>query len=263
MTLMWMSRTYLQDIIVISTLYLAVILSPQALTRLPPLVLDLLFFAAPALYLILRRKKNLPKIFLATLLIGLLAAGMDIFLLHNGAWRPYASSFSFRFFGAPPEEILWFFLHIFYILVFYEHFIDNERTIPISRRTKYLAAISITVFMAALFLVSVFGAASRIHYAYLTVGAITMLPTLLYLLFTRAHFAKKLAPLILYFFLYALVMEIQAVRFGLWSFTDTQNYVGLITLFGAAFPIEEVFFWMAAGPAVTIVYYEFFIDDTQ
>ncbi len=257
------SPLYIQDIIVISIIYLATILSPQALTRLSPLVLDALFFAVPSLYLIVRQKKNLPKIILATVFIGLLTASMDIYLLHAHAWEPYKTNFSWRILGSPPEELLWFFLHVFYIIVFYEHFMDDELVVRASPRTKQLFIVSAFALATSLSLVTFLGDASRIRYAYLTVGAITMLPILFYLLFTHARFVKKLAPFVIYFFLYTFIMEIQAVRFGLWSFADTQNYIGLITLFGATFPVEEVLFWMMASPLVAIVYYEFFIDDTR
>ncbi len=150
--------------------------------------------------------------------------------------------FSWRVLGAPPEEILWFFLHIFYILVFYEHFIDEERTPLISRRTKWMFLVSAITVGVAVFLVAILGDASRIRYPYLVTGTVTMLPTLFYLIFTRAHFSHKLAPFTIYFFCYALTMEIQAVRFGLWSFADASKYAALTTLFGASFPVEEIVF---------------------
>lgn len=258
---MRLSRARIQDAVVVSAIYLATVLSPRALIRPPPLLLDALFFAVPSLYLIARRKKNLPKIILATALIGALTASMDIYLLHAHAWQPYKSSFSWHILGSPPEEFLWFFLHVFYIIVFYEHFIDDEAIARPAPRTRRLFLVSAFTLAVAFFLVSFLGDASRIPYAYLVVGSAAMLPALLYLLLARARFARKLAPLVIYFFFYTLIMEIQAVRFGLWSFADTQNYVGLITLFGAAFPVEEVIFWMLSAPAVAVVYYEFFIDD--
>lgn len=56
-------------------------------------------------------------------------------------------------------------------------------------------------------------------------------------------------------------MEIRAVQSGFWSFPDTENYLGIITLFGAMFPMEEIIFWMTLGPSVAIAYYELFTDD--
>lgn len=251
------------DILVVITLYLIFVLPGTILTTLPPLLLTAAWFLLPSAYLITRRKKNIAKISFATLIIGLLAFSLDIFLLHNHAWEPYASSFSFRIFGVPPEEISWFFLHIFFILVFYEHFIDDGDLgrFRITRRIKPLIWFSAGVFIFTLLAIYGFPHASRIPYAYAVMSAVAMFPILIYCCGRRFTFLKKLLPFALFFFCFASIMEIRAVQEGLWAFRDTSNYLGIMTLFGAAFPIEEIMFWMALGPSVAIAYYELFADD--
>lgn len=250
------------DFFAISTFYLSSIL-PSLVFSLPPLALNIIWFIIPTIYLLFRLKKNLIKIFAATLPIGLLGFSLDIFLLHNHAWTPYNSSFSIRIFGAPIEEMLWFFFHIFYTLIFYEHFFDDENIFSVSRRFKYLAGTSFFIFFLSLFFIYGLPDVSRIRYAYLTIGIIAMMPILIYLFGGRMDFLKKLIPLGVFFFLFAMIMEIQALRFGLWSFPDVQNYLGLVTFFGVAFPIEELIFWMILGPSAAIAYYEIFADDNK
>ena len=248
------------DLIVVIALALLTLL-PSAIFILPSLALIIAWFLAPAGFLILRRKKNLTKITLASLVIGLLAFGLDIAVLHNHGWTPYRSDFSFRIFGAPPEEALWFFFHIFYILVWYEHFLDDERDGGISPRFPSLIAFSIVTFVLVVIAVSFFPDASRIRYAYLTLGVLSMTPIISWSIATRRALLKKFLPLAVFFFLLASSMEIRAVQYGLWSFPDINNYLGVITLSGAAFPIEEIIFWMMLAPSVALAYYELFADD--
>jgi len=251
------------DFLVVSGLYLIFILPAAILAITPPLLLAILWFLLPSGYLMARRRKNIRKISFAAFIIGLLAFSLDIILLHNHAWEPYASSFIFRIFGVPPEEILWFFFHIFFILVFYEHFIDDGDlgTFGITRRIKPLVVFSIGAFIVTLLAVYKLPYATRIPYAYAIIGGLAMTPILLYCAIGRFLFLKKLAPLAAFFFFFALIMEIRAVQYGLWSFSDARNYFGLITIFGATFPIEEIIFWMALAPSVAIAYYELFADD--
>lgn len=251
------------DLFAVSALYLVFILPGAILTTLPPLLLTAAWFLLPSGYLMWRQKKNIAKISFATLLIGLLAFSLDIVLLHNHTWEVHTSSFAFRIFGVPPEEMLWFFSHIFFILVFYEHFIDDGDLdrFRITRRVKPLVGFGVLAFILVLLAIYGLPYASRIPYAYAAVGGIAMFPILLYCYARKFTFLKKLVPLGVFFFLFALVMEIKTVQCGLWAFYDTPNYLGMITLFGATFPIEEVIFWMALGPSVAIAYYELFADD--
>ena len=248
------------DLMVVIALALGTLL-PSAVFALPSLALTTAWFLVPAGFLTLRRKKNLVKIIPASLIIGLLAFTLDIFLLHNRTWTPYRSNFSLRIFGAPPEEMLWFFFHIFYIIVWYEHFLDDERGSRISPRFPSLIAFSIAAFASVVIAVSFFPDATRIRYAYLTLGAIGMAPIIMYSIAAHRTLLKKIMPLAVFFFLFASVMEIRTVQYGLWSFHDVKNYLGVITLFGAAFPIEEIIFWMTLAPSVALAYYELFVDD--
>lgn len=249
------------DIIVISAFFLASVLPSIVFSLFPPLVLNIFWFIIPALYLAIRERKNFSKILTATLFIGLLAFDLDIFFLHNGAWEPYISSFSFTIFGAPLEEMLWFFFHIFYILIFYEHFIDDENQFCISRKLKYLIGISTGFFLLVLLFIYAFPNFSRIGYSYLTIGSVAMIPILGYIILKRVQLLRKVVPLGIFFFIFAFIMEIQALRFGFWSFSDVQNYLYLVTIFGATFPLEEIVFWMVLGPSAVTAYYEIFADD--
>ena len=249
------------DLAVVSGLYALFIIPTGILASLSSLALNVAWFLLPAAYLSLHAKKNFSKIFLATFLIGILAFSLDIILLHNNAWTPYRSDFSFRIFGVPPEEMLWFFFHIFYIIVWYEHFIDDERLASTSKQLPRLAIFSIACFALVLTAVYSFPDMVRIRYAYGVFAALAMVPVVVYLCLWRTVLLKKLLPLTAFFFFFGFAMEIRAVQLGFWSFPNTENYLGMITLFGATFPMEEIAFWMTLGPVVAIAYYELFADD--
>ena len=46
---------------------------------------------------------------------------------------------------------------------------------------------------------------------------------------------------------------------NVWMFPG--KYVGLVTVIGIAFPIEELLVWIIASSAIVATYYEFCIDD--
>src|SRR3989344_6296947 len=97
-----------------------------------PLVSALFFFVIPSVYLLLRNKKPLKRIFFGALLIGGgLGIILNIITSANRAWDELASQlvFKYRIFGFwPTDEPIWFFLWAFFILVFYEHFYEREKT---------------------------------------------------------------------------------------------------------------------------------------
>lgn len=250
------------DLAVIIGLYAASIFPSTLLVFLPTLALDILWFVVPVVYLSWRTGKNLRTILPAAFFIGLLGFSLDIILLHNYAWTPYRSDFTLRIFGVPPEEALWFFFHVFYIIVWYEHFIDDERAVHASsKRLATLAWFSVACFGLVLIAVYAFPDAARIRYAYGILAACAMVPITAYLWIRRTALFKKIFPVAAFFFPFALIMEIRALQLGLWSFPDIKNYLGLITIFDATFPMEEILFWMTLGPIVAIAYYELFADD--
>ena len=124
-----------------------------------------------------------------------------------------------------------------------------------------LILFSAGIFILVVSLVAIFPDISTIPYAYAVIGILGMGPILVYAFVRHDPFFNKFFSLTLFFFPFALIMEIQAVRFGLWSFHNYPNYLAIITLFGAAFPVEEIIFWMTLGPVVAITYYELFADD--
>lgn len=90
----------------------------------------------PSLYLILRERKNLLKIFLAVIVFGTIFGFLLEFMAEiNLAWVVPRAVFNWRLFGFFPvlDIILGYMLMTLLIVVFYEHFLDDERNKRISK----------------------------------------------------------------------------------------------------------------------------------
>jgi hypothetical protein len=58
-----------------------------------------------------------------------------------------------------------------------------------------------------------------------------------------------------------LVIELVGLHSGYWTFPG--EYIGVVSLMGATFPIEEFFFYVILSSATIISYYELFVDDMK
>lgn len=91
-----------------------------------------LFFVIPTAYLLLRGRKPLKRIFAGAFLLGVgLGLVFNVIASANRAWDELPSQLvlPYRLFGFwPADEPIWFFLWVLFILVFYEHFYERERT---------------------------------------------------------------------------------------------------------------------------------------
>lgn len=186
---------------------------------------------------------------------------VDVLLSCSGAWITAARIFPFGVSCISIEELLWVLFLVFYTIVFYEHFCDDENIFRLSKKLKYFIPISVSLFLLILLLALSSYDLGSISYAYFKVGVIGVVPIILYLALARRNLLKKLIPVIVYFFFFDLIMEISAVRNNGWSFPDIENYIGTITVFGAMFPLEELVFWMILSPAFLLTYYEIYVDD--
>ena len=69
----------------------------------------------------------------------------------------------------------------------------------------------------------------------------------------------KIFKVVPYFFYLTLLYEVTALKLGWWAFPG-ERFVGWVSFFGAQFPFEEFFFWLALLSAAILSYYEFYDD---
>lgn len=230
--------------------------------NLKPMIGGLFFTFIPSFYLIARKKKNFKKIFWAVFAFGILVGlAFDFLETVSQAWVVPRIFLPWRLFGIwPIDDLLGYIEMTLLMVVFYEHFLDDEKSKKISKNLFIvLIGLSLSIIIIwGLFIIN--PASLKISYAYLKGGLIAIiLPVILG--WWKPRLIPKFLAMTAFFFPVWLTAEIIALKTGGWVFPG--QYLGLIEIFGVKFPFEELFFWTLSYAAVLTAYYEFFIDDLR
>ncbi len=228
------------------------------------LISILLFFAAPAIYLSLRKPALFKKSFIFSLILSVpMSLSFDVLAAINGSWVIPQSLFPIRFFGVATIEVYLFGLFwVLYAVLFYEYFFDkNRKKEKTSPHLKYLLYLSGALILYVLLGFFVNESLLHIPYFYLVFGILFIFGPLLLFLFSFPSFIYRYSVVAAYFFFPLFLFEIAALYTGQWAFTG--DFIGFITLFGFRFPIEELIIWMIGATVALLSYYEFFDDDER
>ncbi len=225
----------------------------------------LMYLFIPSIYLILREKKNLKNIIIASITFGI-CCGMSYNFLaeYYYAYQTFYNNYflDYKIIGNTPiADILWGFLIPFSILIFYEHFLDRENFKTINHRKKYAVITSVTLFLFSCVWIIFIDLNSSIKpFAYFIFGTLSICP--LFLLFwERKIIIYKVLFIGIYFFFLNLLFEVSAVILNQWNFNG--NYLYLISFKNHIVPIEELVFWIIPSSMVFVVLYEVFFDDNK
>ena len=140
--------------------------------------------------------------------------------------------------------------------MFYENFLDQGCTHQLhGPAVKYFAAILFIPF--GLFLVALLTDPKllEIHYFYLKIGSLLVLPIIIFSLFKPPDFYLKFFWTGVYFFFLSLIYEITALLLGQWIFPAEHQFIGYIGLGIVRFPLEEFIFWITLGSVSVSLYY--------
>lgn len=229
-----------------------------------PLTATILFFAVPALYLLIRQPKQLKRL-AATLLVGMIASiAFDLVAEYNNAWiwSPINQPlFPYKLFGIIWVDVLiWYFFWILITIVYYEHFFERKKfeSEKISPQFKKLIIFFSAVLILTVALYYLRPEALKFKYAYLYLGLLISTP-LYYLIYKKSRLAGKLLKAGLFSIFLFLSYELTALYLDLWRFPG--NYIGQVQLFGIAFPFEEFVFWIILGAPASLSFYELYVDD--
>ena len=230
----------------------------------------LMFFLTPAIYLLLRHRNfNIFKIFLTTIITGITAGALDAAITANmGWWIPIDRLvFPVRFLGIwNIDNTLWYMGLIFYIITFYEYFLDTEKTKKLPKKFPYLALFPIIISLALIFFRTIFpDILSSVRYPYLLLPIpFIITPIILLYVYGRKNILgllKKFFIISTFFFIVNLIHEIVALRQNQWTFPG--EYIGVIHFAGVVMPFEELFMYVTIFAPVILMYYEIFVDDTE
>lgn len=220
-----------------------------------------LFFIFPSVYLILVKPKSLRRIFTAASAGIIFGVIFDMIGSLNRAWYVPESGliFHYRILGVVTiDGIIWFFGWVLFLLTFYEHFIDHDRSSRLSRHFKYAVTLSVLILILLAYLVLVNSPLITLTYAYIILICINI-PILCFAIIKSPHLIVKFSQITIYFFFVFLLFELIGLKNNQWVFNGL--YVNKLSLFGFILPFEEFFFWIILSGSVVLSYYELFVDD--
>lgn len=255
-----MSKTYdlvLLIILPIISLFISLVFKVNFLISI------LLVFGIPSVYLTFRTKRSIKKPAIFPIIFVPLGIVVDCLVHLDKSWYIPETVFSFRIFNILPlENIIWGYFLGYFIVIFYEYFIDKEKDTPFDKKTIILLSFSFLSLLIFLIFFYTNFIVLHISFFYLIVGIILiLLPIILFLSF----FPKLILKFILagaYFSSLLLLFEIISLKLGFWVFPG-ENFVFWVKIFGQRFPFEELFFWIILIPITALCYYEFFADDRK
>jgi len=223
-----------------------------------------LYFIVPAMYLVFRDQRFLKKALLFTLTSIPFTVIVDYFATRDGSWLN-STVFSFRILnGFALEDFLWVGAWFFYIVFFYEYFIDyphRQSDIVINPRYKIL----LSVWFGALALFTLFYTWIDVHlyipYTYLVFCILLGIFPLSILITQKTNFIYKFSLVAVYFFFVNILHVWSAFFAKQWVFPG-KHFVGWVVLpKGFTFPVEELILFMILGSLFVTTYYEYFFDN--
>jgi len=163
-----------------------------------------------------------------------------------------------RLFGLIPlENMLFAFLNIFWVLSFYEYFVDNDTNIKISRKFKYL------IILFCLFSLIIFGFylynIANIKMNYFTTALIILICPSIIIFGMNPKLLKKTILPVLFFAVVFFIYEVVSLKIGSWWWPG--KYFMTFTIFGKVLPLDDVIIWYFLSTITLIGGYEFFADD--
>ena len=258
------NKTKLFDLIFCAVLLLASI-PFILLLKLNFLTTTFILFGAPAIYLTFRKRKSTKRIIAGSILFGIMFGFfLDFLAEYNNAWAwPNVDGLVFphKLFGLVPLDVIfWYFLWIFLILTFYEHFFENRERDVISHHFPRMFILSVISILTLIIIFLTKAELLQINYAYLFLGTLT-LPPFVWIIYRRQNIIVKMILANIYYAILFFVFEILALRLNQWSFPG--QYLIKIGAFGVYPPVEEIFFWIILRGGIIIAYYEHWVDDEK
>lgn len=218
------------------------------------------FLVIPSSFIAYRFSGSVKKALLFSFFVGgLVSVPIDYTAQVSGAWLILESIFPFRILGrVTVEAVLWGFFSVFYAVLFYEHFIDQEVSKKIwPSHMNYLASLSIVstgIFVATLFISP---SLIEVPNFYAMFGSIVFGVPIVLEVFEFPDQMKRITRAGAYFFIVTSLYEIAGLKLGWWIFPGS-GFTGWVKLFGVTFPIEEFLFYLVIFEMAVISYYNYF-----
>jgi hypothetical protein len=228
------------------------------LTKLPYFFSILLVLVPPSIVNFLWLKKSRKKILIFSIVSTLLFAfAIELSSRLANTWD--VQSTLPRLLGIIPLENMFFaFLNIFWVLSFYEYFVDRE-TKKISKKFRYLIILFI-LFSLIIFGVYIYNP-KLIAMNYFTMATIILIIPSIIIFSKNPHLLKKTILPTIFFALVFFIYEIVSLKIGSWWWPG--EYLTTFVIFGKVFPLDDVIIWYFLSTITLIGGYEFFADNDK
>jgi hypothetical protein len=228
------------------------------ITKIPYLFSILLVLVPPSIVNFLWLKKSRKKVLIFSIVSTFLFAfAIELSSRLANTWD--VQSTLPRILGLIPlENMLFAFLNIFWVLSFYEYFVERE-TKKISKKFKYLVIIFI-LFSLIIFSIYLYNP-KLIAMNYFTMATIILIIPSIILFSHNPHLIKKTILPTIFFALVFFIYEIVSLKIGSWWWPG--KYLVEFTMFGKVFPLDDVIIWYFLSTITLIGGYDFFADNNK
>lgn len=232
----------------------------------PPIASPLLFFIVPALIMSLQLPcRTTLKHLLFSCVLGIPGIIIIDYIANlTNQWTEPITMFPFRIFDfVSLEVILWAIGNTFVILAFYTLFFERHIDRHIIRPRMYRLLWwfgGVFVLFVCLYAAGSFGL--HIPYFYAFFGVTLILFPTCFVLYRHPKLLMKFVVSATYFFYLTFCYEVVALRQGWWTFPSTR-YLGIVSVAGVRFPLEEFVFWFMLFTTSVLAFYETFDDDRR
>jgi hypothetical protein len=157
----------------------------------------------------------------------------------------------------PLENMLFAFLNIFWVLSFYEYFVDRDKTKNISKKFKYLI-ILFCLFSLIIFSLYFYNP-TTIEMNYFTMAVIILIIPSIIIFSRNPRLLKKTIIPTFFFAIVFFIYEVVSLKIGSWWWPG--EYFKTFIIFGKIFPLDDVIIWYFLSTIALLGGYEFFADD--
>ncbi len=200
------------------------------------------------------------KIFIFSLLTTILfAPPVEIMARLANSWD--VQSILPRFFGiAPLENMLFAFINFFWVISFYQYFIEEDKeNNKISPHIVWIVALYLLLSLIVYLLFFINPDIISLDY-HLIALLILIVPGII-IFYKRFKLLKKTWLPTLFFAYVFFVYEFVAMLIGNWWWPG--DYLFTINFFGQVFPLDDVVIWYFLSTPVLIGGYKFFVDNDK
>lgn len=157
----------------------------------------------------------------------------------------------------PIENMIFAFLNFFWVLAFYEYFVDRDTSAKISKRFKYLVGL-FCVFAVLVYSLYVYDQ-QIVALNYFQIALITLIIPSLIVFSIKPYLLRKTVLTTLFFATVFFAYELVALKIGNWWWPG--EYLYTFVVWGEVFPLDDIIIWYFLSTPALIGGYEFFADD--